>query len=130
MISGLVSAEKTESLWIGFALASKVLKDDLKWLKRRFAMLEDILRDTPVYQEVLAEGMEKRLEKGLETQRQTLLDIVQERFPAIARLAKQQADAIEIPEMQRRLTVKISIVKTSKEAEQYLLNPGSLENRH
>jgi predicted DNA-binding transcriptional regulator len=54
MITGLVSAEKTESLWIGYALASKVLKDDLKWLRRRFAMLEDILRDTPVYQEVLA----------------------------------------------------------------------------
>ena len=109
-------------------------------------MLEDILRDTPVYQEVLAEGEEKGLEKGLkkgmeeglekgleqglETQRQTLLDIVQERFPAIARLAKQQADAIEDPEMLRRLTVKISIVKTPKEAEQYLLNPGSLEKRH
>jgi len=30
----------------------------------------------------------------------------------------------------RRLIVKISIVKTSKEAVQYLLNPGSLENRH
>jgi predicted transposase YdaD len=126
----LVSAEKTESLWIGYALASKVLKDDLKWLKRRFAMLEDILRDTPVYQEVLAEGLEKGLEKGLETQRQTLLDIVQERFPAIVRLAKQQADTIEDPEMLRRLIVKISIVKTSKEAEQYLLDPGSLENRH
>ena len=154
MITGLVSAEKTESLWIGYALASRVFKDDLKWLKRRFAMLEDILRDTPVYQEVLAEGLEKGLEKGLErglekglekglerglekglekgleTQRQTLLDIVQERFPAIARLAKQQADAIEDPEMLRRLTVKISIVKTSKEAEQYLLNPGRLEKRH
>jgi len=50
MITGLVSAEKSESLWIGYALASRVLKDDLKWLKRRFAMLEDILRDTPVYQ--------------------------------------------------------------------------------
>ena len=93
-------------------------------------MLEDILRDTPVYQEVLAEGMQKGLEQGLETQRQTLLDIVQERFPAIARLAKQQADTFEDPEMLRRLIVKISIVKTPKEAEQYLLNPGSLENRH
>ena len=93
-------------------------------------MLEDILRDTPVYQEVLAEGLEKGLEQGLETQRQTLLDIVQERFPAIARLAKQQTDTIEDPEVLRRLIVKISIVKTSKEAEQYLLNPGSLENKH
>ena len=89
-------------------------------------MLEDILRDTPVYQEVLAEGMEK----GLEAQRQTLLDIVQERFPALARLAKQQADAIKDPEVLRHLTVKISVVKTSQEAEQYLLNPSSTENRH
>ncbi len=93
-------------------------------------MLEDILRDTPVYQEVLAEGMEKGLEKGLEAQRQTLLDIVQERFPEIARLAKQQAEAIEDPDVLRRLTVKISIVKTSKEAEQYLLNPARDEKRH
>ena len=93
-------------------------------------MLEDILRDTPVYQEVLAEGMEKGLEKGLEAQRQTLLDIVQERFPEIARLAKQQVDAIEDTDVLRRLTVKISIVKTSMEAEQYLLNPSSAENRH
>jgi predicted transposase YdaD len=135
MISGLVSAEKTESLWIGYALASRVLKDDLKWLKRRFAMLEDILRDTPVYQEVLAEGEEKGPEKGikegeLRAHRKILLDIVQERFPAIERLAKQQADAIEDPEVLRRLTVKISIVKTSIEAEQYLLNPGSVEKRH
>jgi predicted transposase YdaD len=127
MITGLVLAEKTESLWIGYALASKVFKDDLKWLKRRFAMLDDILRDTPVYQEVLAEGEEKG---KLEAQHEVLLDIVQERFPAIARLAKQQTDTIEDPEMLRRLIVKLSIVKTSKEAEQYLLNPGSLENRH
>ena len=135
MISGLISADKTESLWIGYALASRVLTDDLNWLKRRFAMLEDILRDTPVYQEVLAEGEEKGLEKGreegkLEAQRQTLLDVVQERFPAIARIAKQQADAIQDPEVLRRLTVKISVVKTSKEAEEYLLNPSSTENRH
>ena len=93
-------------------------------------MLEDILRDTPVYQEVLAEGEEKGLEKGLEAQRQTLLDIVQERFPAIAHLARRQADTIKDPDVLRRLTVKISVVKTSSEAEQYLLNPSSIENRH
>jgi hypothetical protein len=33
MITGLVSAKKTESLWIGDALASRVLIDDLKWVK-------------------------------------------------------------------------------------------------
>ncbi len=89
-------------------------------------MLGDILRETPVYQEVLAEGLEKGLEQGikegkLEAHRQTLVDIVQERFPEVADLAKKQADAIEDPEVLRRLTVKMSVVQTSKEAEQYLL---------
>ena len=55
-------------------------------------MFEDILWDTPVYQEVLAKGVEEGLEKGvekgreegkLEAQRQTLLDIVEERIPAL-----------------------------------------------
>ena len=105
-------------------------------------MLEDILRDAPVYQEVLARGVEEGLEKGLEkgkelglekgleAQRQTLLDIDEERFPAITHVARRQAEAIKDPDVLRRLTVKISIVKTSQEAEQYLLHPSSIETRH
>ena len=74
-----------------------------------------------------AEGLEQGM---LRAQRQTLLDVVQERFPEIVHLAKKQADAIEDPEVLRRLTVRISVVKTSQEAEQHLLNPSSVENRH
>jgi predicted transposase YdaD len=92
-------------------------------------MLDDFLRDSPVYQEVLAEGLEKGLKKGLEAQRQTLLDIVQERFPEIVPLVKKEADAIEDPEVLRRLTVKMSIVRTSKEAERYLLS-ATRDERH
>ena len=142
MVMRLVEAERTESLWIGYALAAKVLTDDLKWLKRRFAMLGDFLRDSPVYQEVLEEGMEKGLEKGIEkgiekgrqeglrTQRRTLLEIIQERFPELAFLAKKQAEAINDPEVLSRLTVKISIVSTAREAEQYLLTSVSDNNRN
>lgn len=138
MVTRLVEAERTESLWIGYALAAKVLTDDLKW---RFAMLGDFLRDSPVYQKVLEEGMEKGLEKGLKkglkkgiekgrqealrVQRRTLLDIVQERFPELARLAKKQAETINDLEVLSRLTVKISIASTAKEAEQYLLTSVS-----
>jgi len=67
----------------------------------------------------LAEGLEQGIKKGeLQALRQTLLDGVQERFPEVVHLAKKQADAIEDPEVLRRLTVKMSIVQTSKEAEQ------------
>ena len=105
------------SLWIGYALAAKVMKNALPWLRRRVAILDDFLRVSPVYQEDLAEGLEKGLKEGeLLAQRRTLLDIVQERFPEIVPLVKKQAVAIEDPEVLRRLTVKMSIVQTSKEA--------------
>ncbi len=97
-------------------------------------MLSDFLRDSPVYQEVLEEGMEKGLEQGLATglqkglqagelyaHRQILRDIVQERFPELGYLAREQAEATDDAELLRRMTVKISVVQTPGEAEQYLL---------
>lgn len=118
MIRILVAAEQTQSLWIGYALAAKVMKHDLYWLRRRFAMLGDFLRDSPVYQEVLEEGAEKG---RIEAQRQILLDIVFERFPEIMHLARQQATAVHDPEILHRLTVKMSTVQNPEEAAQYLL---------
>lgn len=94
-------------------------------------MFGDILRETPVYQEVLAEGLEKGLKEGeLRAQRQILLDVVQERFPGLAHLAKKQADTIEDPEILRRLIVKMSVVQTSEEAHQYLLSGARDEKKH
>jgi hypothetical protein len=52
MIEELIAAEKTDLLWIGYVLAAKVFDhDDLQWLKRRFALMNDFLWDSPVYQE-------------------------------------------------------------------------------
>lgn len=52
MIEELIAAEKTDLLWIGYVLAAKVFdQNDLQWLKRRFALMNDFLRDSPVYQE-------------------------------------------------------------------------------
>jgi len=145
MITSLVSAERTGLLWFGYALASKVFKADLNWLRRRFAVFNDILRETPVYQEVFEEGVEKGLEKGrlqgreealqealqqeLQRQRQTLLDIVLERFPKIARLASKLIEAIDDPAILLGLIVKMSTVQTAEEAKQLLFNvAGDEEN--
>ncbi len=85
-------------------------------------MLGDFLRDSPVYQEVLEEGVEKGRQEGMiEAQRQILLDVVFERFPEIMHLARQQANAVHDPEILHRLTVKMSTVQDPKEAAQYLL---------
>ncbi|HZU69397.1 MAG TPA: hypothetical protein VFA09_19120 [Ktedonobacteraceae bacterium] len=96
--------------------------------------MDDVLRETPVYQEMtrwareegLEQGFEKGLEKGLEKGRhdglqQALLAILAERFPKLIRLAKRQLAMIDTPEVLQLLIVKMSIAQTLEEAKQYLL---------
>ena len=89
-------------------------------------MFNDILRETPVYQEVFEEGLEKgrqeALRQELQRQRQMLLDIVRERFPKIVRPVSKLIEAIEDPAVLLRLIVKVSTVQTSEEAKQLLFD--------
>jgi predicted transposase/invertase (TIGR01784 family) len=132
MITRLVAAGQTELLWIGYALAAKIMKHDLHWLRRRFSMLGDFLRDSPVYQEVLEEGLEKGLAKAreetMQQQRRALLDIVIDRFPELVRQAKKDADAIDDPATLLRLIVKMGTVKNVEEAKRLLLALSQEEN--
>src|SRR5258708_34590647 len=100
---------------------------------RTFAMLNDTLRNTKYYQNILKEGREEGLEEGiakgrreerqqeLQRQREALVDIVLDRFPRMVRLFKRQADTIEDPSLLLRLIVKISTAQSTEEAEQHLL---------
>ena len=96
-------------------------------------MLNDTLRNTKYYQNILKEGREEGLEEGIEKgrreerqrelqrQREALVDIVLDRFPQMVRLFKKQVDTIEDPSLLLRLIVKISTAQSSDEAEQHLL---------
>ncbi len=58
--------------------------------------MHDIIRDTPIYQEILREGREEGIEEGLEqgrleASRRILLMATQIRFPELATLAQEQA---------------------------------------
>ncbi len=68
MIEALVAVEEKDLLVLAYTLASLVYTSeaDQKMLKRRFAMLGDILRDTWAYQEIMEEGREEGLQKGLQ----------------------------------------------------------------
>ncbi len=127
----LVDRRPQDFLWWFFRNAQFVKQLPYE---RRFAVFSDFLRDSPVYQEVLEEGMEKGLEQGLATglqkglqagelhaQRQTLREVVNERFPELGYLAKEQAEATDDAELLRRMTVKISVAPSPGDAEQYLL---------
>ena len=121
MFSGRLSAKKIELVPIGYTLASLAFSRENRaeqdWLLRRFHEMHDILRETPIYQEILKEGREE----GLEALRQAILDVVTQRFPKLTRLAKKQVVVVEDPELLRHVLVKVSVAHTAEEAKQQLL---------
>jgi len=94
------------------------------WLKRRFAVFQDILKESWAYQEILREGLEEGREQGLQqgvqALRQTLVSFIEMHFPTIAPLAKKQTDVIEDPVVLQNLIIKMFTARTAEEAKQYL----------
>ena len=84
--------------------------------------MHDILRETPIYQEILQEGREEERQQRLQDQCQTLIKLVQMRYPEVVSLAKEQADVIKDPEVLQNLIAKMFAVSTLEEAVQYLLD--------
>jgi predicted transposase YdaD len=135
VIQGLILSNKTDLLPLSYMLASLVFEKpgEREWLDRRFAMFQDILRESYVYQTILREGLEEGLEQGLEkgleqgreqTLRQTLMTYVETRFPKLALLAEQQTSTIKDATVLHTVLAKLFMIQTPEEAEQYLLSLG------
>jgi hypothetical protein len=129
---------RKELLALTRLFASLALKDqeDQIWLRRKFDMLRDILRETPAYQEILEEGREEGIEKGLkegleegltkgreqerqqrlQSLREKLLKIVQMRFPRLKTSAKGLVAIIEQPEKLEDLLIRVASASTTDEA--------------
>lgn len=132
VITGLQAAEKYDLLPVTELLASLVIKDqaDQEWIKRRFAMLQDALRETPAYQRILQEGREEgreALQKGLQQQqealqkqRDILLDVMFDRFPLLARRARDYAKTVDDVSKLSLLSVKMAMAPTAEDAERIL----------
>jgi hypothetical protein len=80
-------------------------------------MLEDILEESPFYQHILHRGQEKSLNE----MRETVLEIVQARFPKLAHLTKKQVAVVDDLGVLRELIVNLSLAKDGAEAKQKLL---------
>ncbi len=96
-------------------------------------MMQDLLRDSWLYQEIMQEGYDKGIEQGIEQgreeereewlrrQRQLLMTIIQMHFPNTASLARQQVDAIKEPEVLQSLIFKVLESQTEEQATECLL---------
>ena len=140
-----------ELLSLTYILASMVFEKetDREWLKRRFAMFHNALRDAWAYQEIMQEGREEGLEKGLQEglqqglqqglqeglqqglheQRLTLLEIVKQRFPSLVPLAQRKVDAITESAALRHLLVMVSVAQTEEQAQQALRDGDNQEQK-
>jgi len=130
MFQELGGTGKTEIELIGFSFASLVFRsrssDDQNWLIRRFREMHDILRETPIYQEILKEGREEGIEQGIEQGElrglnQAVVEVVVKRFPKLVRLARKQVVLAEDTAILLDLIGKLSIAQSVEEAKQYLL---------
>jgi predicted transposase YdaD len=89
-------------------------------------MLQDILQESPAYQKIKQEGRAEGREEGrkegeLQALHQTILTIVQARFPKVLRLAKKQTAVVEDPAILQKLIAHLITIQTVEEAKQYLL---------
>lgn len=125
VIDKLLAAKQHELLPITELLSSLVFTSgpDKEWILWRFSQMQNILRETWAYQEIMQEG-------ELLALHQAVLDIVQERFSEIVSFAKKQIDDIQDPEILRRLIVKMSIAQTPEEALQYLFTVDKGEKKN
>ena len=123
--------DKKELLTLALTFASMIFESeaDQQWLRRRIGMLDDIIRETCFYQDILKQGLEEGREEGREEGKHeglyvALLDIIQDRFPSIVELAKEQIEPIKDSMVLRRLIVGISTVQSAEKAQQYIEELG------
>ncbi len=111
MVTRIVEAKQPALLRYAQMFSSLVFKDnnDKAWLERRFAVYNDILEESWVYQETKLEGKLEALHKAI-------FNVVQARFPAMLSITKQQIDGIKDEEVLQRLLLKISLSQNADEA--------------
>ena len=95
--------------------------------------MHDIIQDSPIFQEILREGMEKGLEQGqkrgfeqgrLEASRRILLILTEKHFPALISLAQERAASIQDLDVFDKLIVAITSAQNELEASNALQGHG------
>jgi predicted transposase YdaD len=131
VIDALMAADKQELLPITEMLASLIFQekpDELEKCKRRFAVLRDIMRETPGYQQIWQEGLEKGREEGLvegreegiqegklRALRKVLVNFVQAKFPDIVTFAEYQVNSVKSDNILQNKILEVSFAETEEE---------------
>ncbi|HLJ32864.1 MAG TPA: hypothetical protein VKU38_04395 [Ktedonobacteraceae bacterium] len=112
------------SLTYIFASMAFVKETDRHWLKRRFRMFEDALKDSWAYQEIWQggklEGKQEERLANVQRQRHMLEYLVEKDFPALMPLAKKRGEASDDPDALQALIFALLRAGNEQEAKQLL----------
>lgn len=119
---------KENLLTITFTLARLALDkpEHVDWLRKRFYMYQDLIRDTEIYQIILQEGVEQEKQREVQRIEQGILSLVQKRFSELMNEAEMCVKAISDVLLLHQLFLDIAQAKTVEEARVILANaqPG------
>ena len=120
-----------ELLSLAYGLAALIFNNtaDHAWLRKKFSMLEDVLKDSWALQEIMQKGLEQGLEQGLgeglrqevQRHRQILTTIVESRFPTLVQVTKERCQAIDNPERLQDLIIRAGVAQNEQDFRAYLL---------
>lgn len=151
MLTELVTLDHRDLLSFAYLFSSLTFAkgEEQSWLKRRFAMFESILEESWAYKEMkqkaekqgkeeaekkaeekwrqkslqeAQEGRQKGLQEGMI---QSLLTIVEARFPALLPQAKALLEHTRDPQTLQRLLLKLTLAQSAEEASHSLSNGNS-----
>ncbi len=112
---GVEKAE--ELLTLTYGLAALVFKKESEhlWLQRRFAMIEDVIKESWAFQDMIQIG-------HIERQRQDLLLFVKTYFPNLAQFAQDVCDTIQALEELQSLFENVLRTRDEEKVRQILLD--------
>lgn len=123
MIDQLVKSGDRNLLALSEMFGGLAFTDEAEkaWFKRRFAMFQDMMKDSWVYQEMLEQGRAEERERSLQAQRQVITEIVGHRFPALHELVAQQVARMADLNALQVLNVQISVAQDQEVVRKLLL---------
>jgi predicted transposase YdaD len=125
MIDKLKEKGTRDLIVVGYACSCLVftVEDELKWLKGEFFKMQDILKDTWVFQEIGKEARKEGLEEGREEELcNILIRITTLRFPDLVSQAQKQAEQAKSPEQLRTMIDRLVTASTDQEARDALMS--------
>jgi predicted transposase YdaD len=99
--------------------------EHLDWLQGRFYMYQDLIRDTEIYQLIMAEGKAEGKAEGItegreEGMQEMILLVIQNRFPALLELAQACKPALADVAVSRQLMLDILNAQSQEDVRQHL----------